>query len=149
VSVKSKFIPLSAALLSLTFFFSGCAKTENQVGVRSSGKVACDSSAKSSIQNLINIQAQEFRVGNVSGAYQYFSSSFQKDIDKERFSVLAAENYQALLNSTAISYGECRKLEFGFAQAVTVTSGAGNVKFLYFVTEADGPIRVEGITIEN
>jgi hypothetical protein len=136
-------------LATLTLFLSGCANSDGENVNGSSAKQACEESTRNSIQNLINIQAQEFRAGNVSGAYRYFSSSFQADIEKEKFAVLAAENYQALLNSTAISYGECRTLEFGFAQAVTVTSGSGNEKFLYFVTEVDGPIRIEGITIEN
>lgn len=109
----------------------------------------CSESSSRAIRNLIQNQLAQFRAQDVSGAYQYFSAQFQKDIDKERFSLIVGTNYPMLLEGTSASFGECRIITNGFAQALTTTSPKGENKLLYFISERDGPIKVEGITVEE
>lgn len=125
--------------------FSGVIESRNEeVSV-----TACEPSSARSIQTLIQNQAFAFRAQDVSGAYAYFSDNFQSDVDKERFSVIAGTNYPMLLSGGALAFGECRVIDIGFAQAVTLTSESASHRLIYFITEADGPVKVEGITVES
>jgi hypothetical protein len=109
----------------------------------------CDQSSARTIQTLIQNQAFAFRAQDVSGAYSYFSQNFQSDIDKERFSLIVGTNYSMLLAGGALAFGECRVIKIGFAQAVTLTGESKSHRLLYFISSADGPIKVEGITVEK
>lgn len=111
--------------------------------------VACEDGVSREIRTLIQNQAFAFRSQNVSGAYSYFSKNFQEDVDIERFSLIVGTNYPMLLSGSSLAFGECRVVSFGFAQAVTVTADDGGHQLLYFLTDAEGPIAVEGITVES
>lgn len=111
--------------------------------------VACDDSQSREIRTLVQNQSFAFRSQNVSGAYSYFSESFRSDIDVERFSLIVGTNYPMLLKGNSIAFGECRVIDIGFAQAVTVTTDDGANKLLYFITQANGTMAVEGITVEG
>lgn len=110
---------------------------------------ACEASDSREIQTVVTSQAFAFRSRNVSGAYAYFSSNFQEDIDKERFSLIAGTNYPMLLSGGSLIFGECRVIDIGFAQAVTLTGDSGTSRLLYFLSQTDGAIKVEGITVED
>jgi len=125
--------------------FSGVMNTSNEeVEV-----TQCQESDFRSVQTLIQNQVFAFKAQNVSGAYAYFSNSFQSDIDKEKFSLIVGTNYPMLLRGGTMGFGECREISIGFAQAVTLTGDSGSHRLLYFISKADGPIKVEGITVEN
>lgn len=109
----------------------------------------CEPDSARSIQTLIQNQAFAFRAQDVSGAYAYFSDNFQTDVDKERFSLIVGTNYPMLLTGGALAFGECRVVDIGYAQAVTITGEGSSDRLIYFVTEADGPLKVEGITVNN
>ena len=125
--------------------FSGVMST-NQEEVAT---VACDDAQSREIRTLVQNQAFAFRSQNVSSAYSYFSEGFRSDVDVERFSLIVGTNYPMLLSGNSLAFGECRVIDIGFAQAVTVTTDAGASKLLYFITKADGPAAVEGITVEG
>jgi hypothetical protein len=110
---------------------------------------ACQESDFRAVQTLVQNQAFAFRAQNVSGAYAYFSDNFQADVDKEKFSLIVGTNYPMLLSGGTMAFGECREISIGFAQAVTLTGESGSHRLLYFISTADGPIKVEGITVEN
>ena len=128
-------------------------------GVVTSGEdeptiVACDEAVSREIRTLVQNQAFAFRSQNVSAAYSYFSKNFQDDVDIERFSLIVGTNYPMLLSGTSLAFGECRVVDFGFAQAVTVTADDGPHALLYFLTDTSAAgekasIAVEGITVEN
>lgn len=116
------------------------------------GEVAvtpCEPADSREIQTVITSQAFAFRSRNVSGAYAYFSDNFQEDIDKERFSLIAGTNYPMLLSGGSLIFGECRMIDIGYAQAVTLTGDSGTSRLLYFLSQADRTIKVEGITVED
>ncbi|MGA1279244.1 MAG: DUF4864 domain-containing protein [Candidatus Nanopelagicaceae bacterium] len=125
--------------------FSGVIESSNQ----EVSTTACLEGETRAIQTLIQNQAFAFRAQDVTGAYAYFSDNFQGDVDKERFSLIVGTNYPMLLQGGGLAFGECRVISIGFAQAVTLTGSDRSHRLLYFVTEADGPLKVEGITVEE
>lgn len=115
-----------------------------------SAAVACEESDARQIQTLVQNQAFSFRSQNVSAAYSFFSENFRDDVDIEKFSVIVGTNYPMLLSATSLTFGECRVIDIGFAQAVTVSTDDSEAgRLIYFLTEVDGPLAVEGITVEG
>lgn len=118
-------------------------------GTDQADPLPCEQSSARMVQSLIQNQAFAFRSQNVSAAYGYFSQNFQKDVDKERFSLIVGTNYPMLLTGGTFAFGECRVIDIGFAQAVTLAADQVTHRLLYFISDADGPIKVEGITVER
>ncbi len=126
--------------------FSGVVTSDREV----TATVACEDSDAREIQNLIQNQAFSFKSQNVAAAYSYFSASFREDVDIERFSLIVGTNYPMLLSGTSLAFGECRVIDIGFAQAVTVTTDDSRARrLIYFLTQTDGSLAVEGITVED
>lgn len=125
--------------------FSGVIESSNQ----EVSTTACEQEESRGIQTLIQNQAFAFRAQDVTGAYAYFSDNFQSDVDKERFSLIVGTNYPMLLQGGGLAFGECRVVSIGYAQAVTLTGADASYRLLYFITESDGPLKVEGITVES
>jgi hypothetical protein len=125
--------------------FSGVIESSNQ----EVSTTACKEEKSRAVQTLIQNQAFAFRAQDVTGAYAYFSDNFQSDVDKEQFSLIVGTNYPMLLEGGGLAFGECREISIGYAQAVTLTGAERSHRLLYFITEADGPLKVEGITVES
>ncbi len=125
--------------------FSGAVTSENE----ETQAVLCEERESREIRTLIENQAFAFRSQNVAGAYGYFSENFRKDIDVERFALIVGTNYPMLLSGTSLAFGECRVIDIGYAQGVTLTTETGTDQLLYFVTKKAGVIAVEGITVES
>jgi hypothetical protein len=146
VRAQTTVIALAFALL-----LTGCSNQGEVAGSREI--IPCSNQIRSEIREITQSQLLAFQGGRVSDAYRYFSDSFQSDIDKESFSIIAGSNYPMLINSTSIAYGECRSIVSGYAQAVVVKAGDRSHKLLYFFTgeasELSKSLKVEGITVED
>lgn len=137
---------VAVLILSLAAsLFSGVVNTSSEPVAAT----PCEPSSSRTVQTLIQNQAFAFRSQNVSAAYAYFSKNFQEDVDKERFSLIVGTNYPMLLTGGALAFGECRVIDIGFAQAVTLSGDETSHRLLYFISTADGPLAVEGITVER
>lgn len=126
--------------------FSGVMTSQQE----KSATITCDQSDVREIQNLVQNQAFSFRSQNVSAAYSFFSENFREDVDIERFSLIVGTNYPMLLSGSSLAFGECRVIDIGYAQAVTVTTDDSQARrLIYFLTRVDGTLAVEGITVEE
>lgn len=126
--------------------FSGVMTSE----VEESATTSCEQSDTREIQSLIQNQAFAFKSQNVSAAYSYFSENFREDVDIERFSLIVGTNYPMLLSGSSLAFGECRVIDIGYAQAVTVTTDDSQARrLIYFLTRVNENLAVEGITVEE
>ena len=132
--------------LLLIILISGCASPAPFAQLID-GK--CSPSQKKLVTKQINGQIDALVKGDFKKAYSFAADSFQSTIGVNYFEVIIKAQYQVLLNSRGVSFGDCKIINQEINQNVVVTSGSKDLPLIYRLTFVNNRLGVIAATDTN
>jgi hypothetical protein len=109
----------------------------------------CTAPQEKLISAHISGQIDAFVMRDFKKAYSYAAESFQQSIDVDDFELIIKAQYQVLLNSKGINFGECQIIDQEINQDVVVTSGGKDLPLLYRLTYVNNRLGVIAATVTS